>query len=237
MKFDIKKHIYLILLFILPFTVKTAQSQEVTNIHIAVTDTVPAYTSDSAVINFLKDAGIPITQNSKLKLLKSGRAKFIDLFEEIRHAKHHIHLEYFKEGVEVIALFDAFGNLSNNKPLKKKHIKAIRDKGIEIVKFDPFKFPYINHALHRDHRKIVVIDGKIGYTGGMNIANYYIKGLPEIGDWRDMHIRIEGNAVNELQNIFLTMWNKSTKQHISGSQYSPLRTDSTFKEADLYQVH
>ena len=66
--------------------------------------------------------------------------------------------------------------------------------------------------------KIVVIDGKIGYTGGMNIANYYIKGLPEIGDWRDMHIRIEGNAVNELQNIFLTMWNKSTKQHISGSQ-------------------
>ena len=165
MKFDIKKHIYLILLFILPFTVKTAQSQEVTNIHIAVTDTVPAYTSDSAVINFLKDAGIPITQNSKLKLLKSGRAKFIDLFEEIRHAKHHIHLEYFnfrndsianalfdllgekvKEGVEVRALFDAFGNLSNNKPLKKKHIKAIRDKGIEIVKFDPFKFPYINHA-------------------------------------------------------------------------------------------
>ena len=72
MKFDIKKHIYLILLFILSFTVETAQSQEVTNIHIAATDTVPTYTSDSAVINFLKDAGIPITQNSKLKLLKSG---------------------------------------------------------------------------------------------------------------------------------------------------------------------
>lgn len=137
-----KKHIYLILLFILSFTVETAQSQEVTNIHIAATDTVPTYTSDSAVINFLKDAGIPITQNSKLKLLKSGRAKFIDLFEEIRHAKHHIHLEYFnfrndsianalfdllgekvKEGVEVRALFDAFGNLSNNKPLKRNTYK------------------------------------------------------------------------------------------------------------------
>lgn len=106
-----KKHIYLILLFILPFTVKTAQSQEVTNIHIAVTDTVPAYTSDSAVINFLKDAGIPITQNSKLKLLKSGRAKFIDLFEEIRHAKHHIHLEYFNFRNDSIAnaLFDLLG--------------------------------------------------------------------------------------------------------------------------------
>ena len=81
MKFDIKKHIYLILLFILSFTVETAQSQEVTNIHIAATDTVPTYTSDSAVINFLKDAGIPITQNSKLKLLKkrSGQNSSISL--------------------------------------------------------------------------------------------------------------------------------------------------------------
>ena len=81
-------------------------------------------------------------------------------------------------------------------------------------------------ALHRDHRKIVVIDGKVGYTGGMNIANYYIKGLPEIGDWRDMHVRIEGDAVNNLQDIFLTMWNKSTKQHIGGAMYYPLLNDS-----------
>ena len=174
MKFDIKRHIYLTLLFILSFTTGTANPQEADSIRITVTDTIPTYTSDSAVISFLKDAGIPITRNSKLKLLKSGRAKFIDLFEEIRKAKHHIHLEYFnfrndsianalfdllgekvKEGVEVRALFDAFGNLSNNRPLKKEHLKAIRAKGIEIVKFDPFKFPYINHALHRDHRKIV----------------------------------------------------------------------------------
>lgn len=180
--------------------------------------------------------------------MTSGHDKFIDLFEEIRKAKHHIHLEYFnfrndsianalfdllgekvKKGVEVRALFDAFGNLSNNRPLKKKHLKAIRAKGIEIVKFDPFKFPYINHALHRDHRKIVVIDGKVGYTGGMNIANYYIEGLPEIGEWRDMHIRIEGNAVSELQDIFLAMWNKSTKQHIGGDAYYPLRHGSTAK--------
>lgn len=139
---------------------------------------MPTYTSDSAVINFLKDAGIPITQNSKLKLLKSGRAKFIDLFEEIRHAKHHIHLEYFNFRNDSIAnaLFDYWekserrsGSQSfvwclrqfvKQQAIEKKHIQAIRDKGIEIVKFDPFKFPYINHALHRDHRKIVVIDGK-----------------------------------------------------------------------------
>ena len=79
--------------------------------------------------------------------------------------------EKVKEGVEVRALFDAFGNSSNNQPLKKKHLKAIREKGIQIEKFDPIKFPWINHAFHRDHRKIVVIDGKIGYTGGMNNAD------------------------------------------------------------------
>ena len=111
----------------------------------------------------------------------TGRDKFTDLFETIRHARHHIHLEYFnfrndsianalfdllaekvKEGVEVRAMFDAFGNWSNNQPLKKRHLQAIKARGIEIVKFAPITFPYINHAMHRDHRKIVVIDGKIG---------------------------------------------------------------------------
>ena len=232
MKIDITRHTHLTILFILFLSIcRTTLAQEAN--------------SDSIVISYLQESGIPITQNNRLKLLKSGHTKFIDLFEEIRKAKHHIHLEYFnfrndsianalfdllgekvKEGVKVRAMFDAFGNLSNNKPLKKEHLKAIRKKGIEIVKFDPFKFPYINHALHRDHRKIVVIDGKVGYTGGMNIANYYIKGLPEIGDWRDMHVRIEGDAVNNLQDIFLTMWNKSTKQHIGGAMYYPLLNDS-----------
>lgn len=126
-----------------------------------------------------------------------------------------------KEGVEVRALFDAFGNLSNNKPLTKKHLKAIRKQGIEIVKFDPFTFPWFNHAAHRDHRKIVVIDGKIGYTGGMNVADYYIKGLPKIGEWHDIHARIEGDAVRYLQGIFLTMWNRETGQHIGGPEYFP----------------
>ena len=147
-------------------------------------------TSDSLVMNYMQDMEIPLTYNNKVELLMTGREKFIDLFETIRHARHHIHLEYFnfrndsianalfdllaekvKEGVEVRAMFDAFGNWSNNQPLKKHHLQAIKARGIELVKFDPITFPYINHAMHRDHRKIVVIDGKIGYTGGMNIAD------------------------------------------------------------------
>ena len=200
--------------------------------------------SDSTLINYLNNLGIETTTNNQVKLLKSGEEKFIDLFDNIEQAKHHVHLEYFnfrndsianalfellakkaKEGVEIRAIFDAFGNFSNNQPLKKKHLKEIREKGIEIVKFDPLRFPWINHVFHRDHRKIVVIDGKIGYTGGMNIADYYIEGLPEIGDWRDMHIRIEGEAVNYLQDIFLDMWNKCTQQEIGGNIYYPLRND------------
>ena len=203
--------------------------------------------SDSILIAYLQqEYNIIPTEHNNIKLLKSGEEKFIDLFQEIKKAKHHIHLEYFNfrndsianalfdllgqkadEGVEIRALFDAFGNASNNHPLKKKHLKAIREKGIQIEKFDPFKFPWINHAFHRDHRKIAIIDGKIGYTGGMNIADYYIHGLPEIGDWRDMHVRIEGKAVNELQAIFLDMWNKTCKQNINGNEYYPYNNNYT----------
>lgn len=203
--------------------------------------------TDSVLINYLNEKGIGTTNNNKLKLLKSGEEKFLDLFEEIKKAKHHIHLEYFnfrndsianclfnllgekaKQGVEIRALFDAFGNSSNNQPLKKEHLKAIRERGIQIAKFDPIKFPWINHAFHRDHRKIAIIDGKIGYTGGMNIADYYINGLPEIGEWRDMHIRIDGNAVNDLQDIFLDMWNRTTGEHIAGEAYYPYHKDTIF---------
>ena len=83
------------------------------------------------------------------------------------------------------------------------------------------RFPYINHALHRDHRKIVVIDGMVAYTGGMNVADYYITGRPEFGSWHDLHARVEGDAVGELQAVFLGFWNRVTGQNISGPQYYP----------------
>ena len=194
--------------------------------------------SEEFVKNYLQETGVRTTRRNKVSLLMTGQKKFNDLFDAIRQAKHHIHLEYFNfrndsvanalfdllaekaaEGVEVRAMFDAFGNWSNNQPLNKQHLKAIRARGIELVKFDPIAFPYINHAIHRDHRKIVVIDGTVGYTGGMNIADYYIHGLPKIGKWRDIHMRIEGEAVRYLQGIFLTMWNRETGQHIGGPAY------------------
>lgn len=197
-----------------------------------------AQRSDSTIVRQLREEGIRFSDNNSVTLLMSGQEKFDDMFCAIRQARSSVHLVYFnfrndsiasllfdllaekaKEGVEVRALFDGFGNDSNNQPLLKKHIKAIRKRGIEIYEFDPIRFPWINHVLHRDHRKIVVIDGQIAYTGGMNVADYYIKGTPQVGEWRDMHCRIDGDEVNTLQAIFLRIWNKTARQNVHGAKY------------------
>ena len=195
-------------------------------------------TADSLMYQQLSDYGIRFSRDNKVTLLMSGQEKFDDMFNAIRQARHSIHLEYFnfrndsiasllfnilrekrREGVQVRALFDGFGNDSNNQPLKKHHLTALRQDSIEIYEFDPIRFPWVNHVFTRDHRKIVVIDGYIAYTGGMNVADYYIKGTEQVGEWRDMHCRIEGSAVNELQRIFMRIWKKVTGEQLAGWQY------------------
>ena len=197
-----------------------------------------AQTSDSLIVQTLRESGIRFSHDNSVTLLLSGQQKFDDMFQAIRQAKSSIHLEYFnfrndsiamllfdllkeksREGVEVRAMFDGFGNDSNNQPLKKYHLKPLREEGIDIVEYSPIRFPWVNHIYGRDHRKIVVIDGRIAYTGGMNVADYYIVGTEQVGEWRDMHCRIEGPVVNELQRIFARMWKKVTKEEISDPKY------------------
>jgi cardiolipin synthase len=197
-----------------------------------------AQTSDSLIVSQLREQGVSFSHNNNVTLLTSGQEKFDDMFEAIRQAKSSIHLEYFnfrndsiahllfdllgekvKEGVEVRALFDGFGNSSNNRPLKKSHVREIREEGIQLYEYNPVRFPWIDDIFNRDHRKIVVIDGQVAYTGGMNVADYYINGTEMVGSWRDMHCRIEGDEVNTLQDIFLRMWKKVTKEEISDPKY------------------
>lgn len=199
---------------------------------------ISSQTSDSLIVDELRREGVSFSDNNSVALLMSGQEKFDDMFSAIRQARSSVHLEYFNfrndsiasllfdllaekaaQGVEVRALFDGFGNDSNNQPLRKEHLDAIRSKGIEIYEFDPIRFPWVNHVFHRDHRKIVVVDGKIAYTGGMNVADYYITGTDQVGEWRDMHCRIEGDEVNTLQVIFLRIWNKVTGQNVHGAKY------------------
>ena len=197
-----------------------------------------AQTSDSLIVSQMKTVGINFYPHNEVQLIMSGKDKFDLLFEDIRQAKSSVHLEYFnfrndsiasllfdilrekrKQGVEVRALFDGFGNDSNNQPLKKHHIKSLRADSIDIHEYDPVRFPWVNHIWPRDHRKIVVIDGRIAYTGGMNVADYYIVGTKQVGEWRDMHCRIEGPVVNELQEIFARIWQKVTKEQLNDSKY------------------
>ena len=197
-----------------------------------------AQSSDSLTISQMRELGIVFSKNNKVELLMSGKEKFARLFEDIRQAKQSVHLEYFnfrndsiasllfdilrekrKEEVEVRAVFDGFGNDSNNQPLKKKHLEKLHADSIEIYEFDPIRFPWINHIWPRDHRKIVVIDGRIAYTGGMNVADYYVVGSEQVGEWRDMHCRIEGSAVNELQKIFVRFWKKLSKENLTDPKY------------------
>ena len=136
-----------------------------------------AQTSDSLIVHTLQENGIRFSHDNSVTLLMSGQQKFDDMFRAIRQAKSSIHLEYFnfrndsiasllfdilrekrKEGVEVRAMFDGFGNDSNNQPLKKYHLKALRDDSISIVEYSHIRFPWVNQIFGRDHRKIVVID-------------------------------------------------------------------------------
>ena len=197
--------------------------------------------SDSAVVSFLRDEwDVRFSTNNSVVFFKTGQEKFDDLFQAVRQAKHSIHLEYFNfrndsissllfdllaekaaEGVEVRALYDGFGNCSNDRPLKQHHLDTLHRRGIQIYEFDRLGFPFVQNSFYRDHRKVVVIDGLIAYTGGMNVADYYVVGKPEFGAWRDLHCRIEGDAVAELQKVFVDFWNQVTGENLKGAQYYP----------------
>lgn len=197
--------------------------------------------SDSAVVSFLRENfDVRFSGNNSVVFFKTGQEKFDDLFKSVKQAKKSIHMEYFNfrndsisallfdllaekatEGVEVRALYDGFGNCSNDRPLKQHHLDSLHRRGIQIKEFDRLAFPFFQNSFFRDHRKVVVIDGLIAYTGGMNVADYYVVGKPEFGAWRDLHCRIEGDAVAELQKVFMDFWNDVVDDNLQGTQYYP----------------
>lgn len=182
--------------------------------------------------------GFPRYEHNNMQVLPGGKTKFEALKKDIAKAKHYVHIEYYKwfndsigremldilaerasQGVRVRLLYDAFGNSGKESGLTKEFLQEYRAKGVDIVGFDPMRFPYVNHALHRLHRKMVVIDGNVAYTGGLNVADYYIHGKPELGRWSDMHARLTGPIVAEYQSLFADMWYRATKERLSASAY------------------
>ncbi|MDD3624769.1 MAG: cardiolipin synthase [Proteiniphilum sp.] len=179
----------------------------------------------------------PLLGGNKVELFTHASEKFDRLFADIEQADRHIHVEYYvltddeigkrlqealirkaREGVEVRIIYDSFGSRKTG----KTYFEAFRMAGIEVEPFLKLTLPSLTSRLnYRTHRKIIIIDGEIGYLGGMNIADRYIKGL-EWGPWRDTHARIEGKGVQGLQSVFLIDWYFVSQTLITSRNYFPM---------------
>ncbi|MGG5309319.1 cardiolipin synthase [Enterococcus mundtii] len=168
---------------------------------------------------------MPLTRKNAVTLLTDGQEKLTAVLKDIEAAKHSIHIEYYAfvtdnigqqilkvlekkaaEGVEVRLLYDAFGSHGT----KTKDFKKLVENGGHVHTFITSQRALLRFRLnYHDHRKIIVVDGKIGYTGGFNIANQYVNHTKKFGYWRDTHIRIYGAAASLLQLRFLMDWNVS----------------------------
>ncbi len=192
---------------------------------------------ENKLMRFFKNinSALPFEGNS-IETYTDGSSMILSLIREIKKAKHHIHMEFFifnddaigklirdclidkaKEGVEIRILFDDVGSWKVSHSFYEK----MRGNGIEVKAFLKVKYPLFTSKInYRNHRKIVVIDGTVGYIGGMNIANRYVKGV-KWGIWRDTHAMIKGKAVYGLQTAFLTDWYAVDRSLITSSIYFP----------------
>lgn len=211
----------------------------------------PELSQYERVIRFLKKDLSPLTGNNRVTLLNNGEEKFPMLIQALEQARHHIHFEYYiyeegdignriaevlkrkaQEGVSVKMIVDGVGSLG----LSKAFFQDLKATGVHIVEFMPVLFPSFTSKInYRNHRKIVVVDGMIGFTGGINISDRYINNGKYPTYWRDTHVRIEGEAVKTLQFLFLLSWQFVTQEEIlPESQFFP---EFTPKGKDLVQIN
>ena len=176
-------------------------------------------------------------KNNETEIYTSGYEFFPSLLMEIGKAEHHIHLDTFiiasdslgqivadalidkaRQGVEVRVIYDDVGSWKT----KNRFFDRMRAEGIEVYAFMPVRFPvFTSKVNYRNHRKICVIDGEVGFIGGMNVAKRYIKGIKKLA-WRDTHVKITGAAVYGLQRAFLVDWFFVSRKLITDHVYYPV---------------
>ena len=167
-------------------------------------------------------AGYPVYGNTRVNYYPEAAAAFDDMKRELEKAERFIFMEYFivqngssfreleeilirkaGEGVEIRLLYDDFGSIAK---VGREFSRHLQKKGIRCIPFNPAT-PILNLFMnHRDHRKITVIDGKVGFTGGYNLADEYFDRVRPYGKWKDTGLRLEGEAVRSLTSIFLELW-------------------------------
>lgn len=175
-------------------------------------------------------------EGNRVEVYTSGYTKIRSLIRELQKASEHIHLEYYifeddaigrmvrdvlmekaREGVEVRVIYDDVGCWH----VPNRFFEEMRNAGIEVRSFLKVRFPlFTSKVNYRNHRKIVVIDGRVGFVGGMNLAERYVRGV-SWGNWRDTHILLEGKAVHGLQTAFLLDWYFVDRTLITASRYFP----------------
>ncbi|WP_258171440.1 cardiolipin synthase [Paenibacillus sp. R14(2021)] len=171
------------------------------------------------------------TQNNNVAIFTNGPDKFASLLDDIEHASHHIHLMYYmvhndkignklidaltvkaKQGVKVRFLVDDIGSSA----LSRDFFQPLLQAGGEVAYFFPSKIPYLNIRVnYRNHRKLAVIDGQIGYIGGFNVGDEYMGRNARFGFWRDTHLRITGYAVLQMQAHYMMDWNLASHSPMS----------------------
>lgn len=203
-------------------------------------DDVHEYLNEKAKLPFLfwRNNYSSLSANNRVQVFANGEEKFPVLMKKLQNASHHIHLEYYifdddvlgnkvldilceraQFGVEVRMIVDALG--SNN--LSQRSIKRMKKSGVQYCEYHPVIFTSLaNRVNYRDHRKIVVVDGNIGFVGGINIADKYINTEKSNHYWRDTHCMIEGEAVYSLQLLFILNWYFVSKNlMLPNSDYFP----------------
>jgi len=164
-----------------------------------------------------------LTLDNTIKLLVNGDEAFPEMLDAIGSAHDYIHLEVYRiepdelgtrfsellklkasEGVKVRVIYDDVGSWN----IHKSYLMEMRAAGVEIFPFMPVRFPgFSSRVNYRNHRKILVVDGRTGFVGGLNIADKYLHGLPVLGPWIDTHLMLGGEAVAALDQVFIADWN------------------------------
>ena len=189
------------------------------------------------MINLLyKNSDASVYAYNKIDVLADGESTFSAMFEAIKNAKNHIHIEFFifeddrisnflrelliekaKAGVRVRMIYDYLGSFD----LSQKYLRTLKEAGVYVRPFLPLRLRLRRSKINfRNHRKILIVDGKYGFTGGLNFADRYIFGNT-LGKWRDTFVRFEGAAVHGLQSLFLTDWYFVERKLITDIKYYP----------------
>lgn len=188
---------------------------------------------------------LPPLNKSDVEILTNGDATFKEILTHLKQAKNHIHIQYYifkddkisteirdvlidkaNSGVEVRFMYDGFGS----HVLSEDFLAPLKLSGAEVYPYDPIYSPWIVRTANlRNHRKIIVIDGQIGFTGGLNVGEEYRSNTDEFKFWRDTHMLIKGKAVKELQQAFLKDWVYLQNKVNSADQFiTPLGIDKYF---------